>query len=101
MQSRPVAAATDSEATASPGIDLLWIPLGSDGSGFVQLNGHIYEAIKAYQQRRRPGDLYHTALQVRVPEGPFVVETMWPCPDANTFRQTSSDRPRQRSQGRQ
>jgi hypothetical protein len=29
-------------------------------------------------------DLYHTALAVRVPEGRFIVETMWPSPDGNT-----------------
>ena len=54
MQIRPVATLVDSDATASPGIDLLWIPLGSGGSGFVDLNGRIYEAIKAYQDRRPP-----------------------------------------------
>ena len=84
MQSRPVTTVVDSDTAASPGIDLLWIPLGSGGSGFVHLNGRIYEAINAYRQRRPPVDLYHTALQVRVPEGRFVVETMWPMPDANT-----------------
>ena len=29
-------------------------------------------------QRRRPLDLYHTALVVRVPEGRFVIENCWP-----------------------
>ena len=62
------------------GIDLYWIPLGAGGSGFVRLNGRIYEAIKARVERRRPLDLYHTALEVRLPEGRFVVETMWPSP---------------------
>jgi hypothetical protein len=66
------------------GIDLFWIPLGAGGSGFVQLNGRIYEAIKAGLERRRPLELYHTALEVRLPEGRFVVETMWPSPDADT-----------------
>jgi hypothetical protein len=84
VQIRPVATLVDSDATGSPGIDLLWIPLGSGGSGFVDLNGRIYEAIKAYQERRPPVHLYHTALQVHVPEGRFVVETVWPSPDANT-----------------
>ncbi len=62
------------------GIDLYWIPLGAGGSGFVQLNGRIYEAIKARMGRRRPLHLYHTALEVRLPDGRFVVETMWPSP---------------------
>ena len=34
-------------------------------------------------QRRRPLDLYHTALVVRVPEGRSVVENCWPIPDAD------------------
>jgi hypothetical protein len=65
-------------------IDLYWIPLGSGGSGFVRLNGRIYETIKAILERRKPLALYHTALQVHVPEGRFVVETMWPSPDGDT-----------------
>jgi hypothetical protein len=67
-----------------PGIDLYWIPLGAGGSGFVRLNGRIYEAIQARLERRRPLALYHTALQVHVPEGRSVVETTWPIPDADT-----------------
>lgn len=64
-------------------IDLYWIPLGAGGSGFVRLNGRIYEAIEARLEHRQPLALYHTALQVHVPEGRFVVETMWPSPDAD------------------
>lgn len=66
---------------SEPGVYLFWIPLGAGGSGFVQMNGRIYEAIKAGLQRRRPLAIYHTALQVRLPEGDFIVETMWPSPD--------------------
>jgi len=62
-------------------IDLYWIPLGAGGSGFVRLNGRIYEWVQARRERRRPMDLYHTALRVHLPEGRFVVETMWPSPD--------------------
>lgn len=65
-------------------IDLYWIPLGAGGSGFVRLNGRIYEAIRSRRENRRPSALYHTALQVHVPEGRFVVETMWPRPDLDT-----------------
>lgn len=76
---------TASAPDSSPArIDLYWIPLGAGGSGLVRLNGRIYEAIKARLERRRPCALYHTALQVHVPEGRFVVETMWPSPDADT-----------------
>ena len=62
-------------------IDLYWLPLGAGGH-FVRLNGRIYEAIQAYRERRRPLDLYHSALEVCVPEGRFIIETAWPIPDA-------------------
>lgn len=65
------------------GIYLYWIPLGAGGSGFVRLNGRIYEALQARIHRRRPLDLYHTALEVRLPEGRFIIETMWPSPDGD------------------
>jgi hypothetical protein len=65
-------------------VDLYWIPLGAGGAGFVRLNGRIYEAIKARVERRRPLDLYHTALEVRLPEGRFTIENAWPSPDAHT-----------------
>jgi hypothetical protein len=63
-------------------VELYWLPLGA-GGWFVRLNGRIWEAIHARWQRRRPLDLYHTALVVRVPEGRFVVENCWPIPDAD------------------
>ena len=66
------------------GIDLYWLPIGAGGVGFVRLNGRIYEAIKARLERRGRLDLYHTALEVRVPEGRFIVENAWPSPDADT-----------------
>jgi hypothetical protein len=67
---------------AEASIELYWLPLGA-GGWFVRLNGRIWEAIHARRERRRPLDLYHTALVVRVPEGRFVVEDCWPIPDAN------------------
>jgi hypothetical protein len=63
-------------------IELYWLPLGA-GGWFVRLNGRIWEAIHARRERRRPLDLYHTALVVRVPEGRFVVENCWPIPDSH------------------
>jgi hypothetical protein len=66
-----------------PGIYLYWLPLGAGGVGFVRFNGRIYEAIKARLHRRRPLDLYHTALEIRIPEGRFIVENAWPSPDAD------------------
>lgn len=64
-------------------IDLYWMPLGAGGVGFVRLNGRVYEAMQARFERRRPLDLYHTALEVRVPEGRFTIENAWPSPDAD------------------
>ena len=65
-------------------IDLYWIPLGAEGTGFVRLNGRIYEAIMSRREGRVPLSLCHTALQVQVPEGRYIVETMWPSPDTDT-----------------
>lgn len=77
----------DAPAISEPrqaGIDLYWIPLGAGGAGFVRFNGRLYEAIHARLQKRPPLDLYHTALEVRVPEGRFTIENAWPSPDADT-----------------
>jgi hypothetical protein len=55
------------------GVDLYWLPLGAGGHS-VRLNGRVFEAIAARWQRRGPCDLYHSALEIVVPEGRFVVE---------------------------
>jgi len=55
------------------GIDLYWLPLGAGGHS-VRLNGRIVEAVAARLERRDRCDLYHSALEVRVPEGRFVIE---------------------------
>jgi hypothetical protein len=62
------------------GIDLYWLPLGAGGHS-VRLNGRIFEAVAARLERRAPCDLYHAALEVRVPEGRFVIEQA-PVPDS-------------------
>jgi hypothetical protein len=64
------------------GVDLWWLPLGA-GGWFVRLNGRVWEAVHALLERRRPLDLYHSALEVQVPEGRFVVENCWPIPDGD------------------
>jgi hypothetical protein len=69
-------------AASGAGIELYWLPLGA-GGWFVKLNGRLWEAAQARLEHRRPLDLYHTALAVRVPEGRFVVENCWPIPDAD------------------
>src|SRR3954465_7018524 len=54
-------------------VDLYWLPLGAGGR-FVRLNGRAYEALMARIERRAACDLYHSALQVEVPEARFVIE---------------------------
>ncbi len=54
-------------------IDLYWLPLGAGGHS-VRLNGRAFEAVAARLERRDRCDLYHSALEVRVPEGRFVIE---------------------------
>jgi hypothetical protein len=60
-------------------VDLYWLPLGAGGH-FVRLNGRFYEALAARVQRRARCDLYHSALQVEVPEATYVIEQT-PVPD--------------------
>lgn len=55
------------------GINLHWLPLGAGGR-FVRLNGIAFEAVAALARRRPRRDLYHSALEVLVPEGRFVIE---------------------------
>lgn len=69
-------------APSGSSIDLYWLPLGAGGH-FVRLNGRIYEALHAIHDRRWAFDLYHSALEVRVPDGRYVIEMAWPIPDAD------------------
>ena len=68
-------------AASEASIDLYWLPLGA-GGWFVRLNGRIYEAIYALLDARQALDLYHSALEVCLPEGRFVIEVSWPIQDA-------------------
>jgi hypothetical protein len=56
-----------------PGVDLFWLPIGAGGHS-VRLNGRIFEAVVARLEKRDRCDLYHSALEVRVPEGRFIIE---------------------------
>jgi hypothetical protein len=67
MQSHP-------NDASSAAVDLYWIPLGAGGH-VVRVNGKVYEAIKALAERRHRYDLYHTALEISVPDGRFVIES--------------------------
>jgi hypothetical protein len=75
---------TDGGLRPSASVDLYWIPLGA-GQHVVRFSGRLFEAISARVQRRRPCDLYHSALVVVVPEGRFVIEQT-PVPDRHGQR---------------
>jgi hypothetical protein len=82
MESPPEPASMTVDITTVPAsakVDLLWIPLGAGGH-VVQWNGKLYEALSAWRERRPRQDLYHSALEVAVPEGRFVIEQT-PIPD--------------------
>lgn len=72
------------DGSTEPGIRIYWIPLGAGGSGFVRWNGRVYERFRASRERRAPLALYHTALEVTLPDGRYTIETAWPSPDADT-----------------
>jgi len=55
-------------------VDLYWIPLGAGGHS-VRLNGKVFEAAVSRLERRRPLDLYHAALVVRVAAGRYTIES--------------------------
>ena len=61
-------------------VDLYWIPLGADAH-MAKVSGKLFEAVSALVQRRGRCDLYHSALEVTVPEGRYVIEQT-PVPDA-------------------
>src|SRR5687767_3284634 len=67
---RPVGATAGLEGAA---VDLYWLPLGAGGHS-VRLNGLAFEAVAARAGRRERRDLYHSALEVVVPDGRFVIE---------------------------
>jgi hypothetical protein len=60
-------------AAIAAGVDLYWLPLGAGGHS-VRLNGKVFEAVAARLQGRERRDLYHSGLEVRVPEGRYVIE---------------------------
>ena len=62
-------------------VDLYWLPLGAGGHS-VRFNGKVFEAAVSLLERRRRCDLYHSALEVHVPEGRFTIESA-PVPNAN------------------
>ena len=63
----------DSSSSDGRGVDLYWLPLGAGGHS-VRLNGIVYEALIARLEPRAPCDLYHSALEIGVSDGRFVIE---------------------------
>lgn len=70
---RPFAADAAYEAAPIAYVDLYWLPLGAGGHS-VRVNGMVFEAVAAELGRRERRDLYHSALEVRVPDGRFTIE---------------------------
>ena len=65
-----------------PGVYLYWIPLGA-GDHVVRVCGKVFETFAAGVGRRRPCDLYHSALEIVVPQARFIIEvTPIPAGDA-------------------
>ena len=63
----------EQQGRLAPAVDLYWIPLGAGGY-VVRLSGKLYEALKALVEHRPRLDLYHSALQIWLPEDRFVIE---------------------------
>ena len=67
-------------ATQEAAVSLYWLPLGAGGH-CVRFNGRLYEAVAARFGHRPACELYHSALEVCVPEGRFTIEQT-PVPDS-------------------
>jgi hypothetical protein len=61
------------DSGAAVAVELYWLPLGAGGHS-VRYNGRIFEWFAARRAHRPACALYHAALVVRVPEGPYVIE---------------------------
>src|SRR6266540_4923242 len=75
----PATVGASSEVAVGAAVDLYWIPLGA-GDHSVHFNGIVYEAISSTIQRRPRCDVYHSALEIRIPGGLYAVE-MTPVPN--------------------
>jgi hypothetical protein len=73
----------DDMRTSPPSVvDLYWIPLGAGGHGCIRFNGRVFEAIAAARGHRRPCDVYHAALVVKLEGVRYTIEVA-PSPDAD------------------
>ena len=73
MTTNDVEQSSAGRGESAAGVDLYWLPLGAGGHS-VRLNGRVFEAAVSRLEHRPACDLYHSALEVRVPEGRFVIE---------------------------
>jgi hypothetical protein len=73
------------------GVELYWLPLGAGGHS-VRLNGKVYEAVAARLGRRSSRDLYHSALEVTMPDGTYTIE-MAPIPRDRSDRGVVAEGP--------
>jgi hypothetical protein len=69
----PPSLAPQGSASSGAAVDLYWLPLGAGGHS-VRLNGLVFEAVAARLHHRTRRDLYHSALEVRVGAGRYVIE---------------------------
>jgi hypothetical protein len=76
--------ATGVKSPDAASVELYWLPLGADGRS-VRWNGRVFEALVARRQHRAIRDLYHSALEVRVGGGRYVIEMTptWAGPGAD------------------
>src|SRR6266511_4139422 len=63
----------EQQGRLAPAVDLYWIPLGAGGY-VVRWSGKLYEALKAFVEHRPRLELYHSALQIWLPDDRFVIE---------------------------
>jgi hypothetical protein len=62
------------ERGGAASVDLYWIPLGA-GAHVVRLSGRLYEALKGILEHRPRLDLYHSALEITLPDDRFIIES--------------------------
>jgi hypothetical protein len=59
--------------SAGAAVNLYWLPLGAGGH-CVRLNGLAFEAVSATMHRRKPCDLYHSAVEIQLVGARYVIE---------------------------
>jgi hypothetical protein len=62
------------ESGGPASVDLYWIPLGA-GAHVVRMSGRLYEALKGIVEHRPRLDLYHSALEITLPNDRFIIES--------------------------